>query len=234
MNTDIAQKTQLIGAWSGILYVVLLLLGWTLIAGYVPAHPPSASAEEIAAIYAADSVKIRAGMIFIMFAAMMCIPFAGALAQMLYRVEGGLGMLTASQIMAGIGNTLLTFYPPMWWIIASFRVERSPEMIQLLNDIGWIQLIGGLTPFLPMLLTVGFAALHDKNENAPFPRWVGFFNLWVFVLVLPGQLLFFFKTGPFAWNGILAFWVPVIVFCCYFLVMQKVIRDDAKRTYLVN
>ena len=167
------------GAWCGIFYVVLLLIGWMLIAGFVPAHSPAASADEINAIYLQDSVQIRIGMVFIMFGAMMCIPFAGALAHVLYRIEGGVGVLTASQIMAGVANTLLTFYPPLWWIIASYRAERSPEIILLLNDTGWIQLIGGLTPFLPMLLTVGFAALNDNSEKPSFPRWVGYFK-WVY------------------------------------------------------
>tara|TARA_B110000211_G_C14092909_1_gene560334 strand:+ start:155 stop:856 length:702 start_codon:yes stop_codon:yes gene_type:complete len=229
MNTELRRKTQLMGAWSGVLYVVLLTIGWVFIAGFVPAHSPTAGAEEIANIYAQDSVKIRIGMVFVMFGAMMCIPFTGAVASALYRIEGGLGMLTASQIMAGVANTMLTFYPPLWWIIASFRADRSPELVQLLNDVGWIQLIGGLTPFLPMLLTVGIASLNDKSKNPVFPRWVGFFNFWVFVLVLPGQLLFFFKTGPFAWNGLIAFWLPVFVFCAWFLVMFKMLRDDVLR-----
>lgn len=226
MNSSLTRKTQLLGAWCGILYVVLLLIGWVFIAGFVPAHLPTAGPEEISAIFSENSVNIRIGMVFTMFAAMMCIPFAGAVAHAIYRIEGGLGMLTASQIMAGIGNTMLTFYPPLWWIIASFRADRNPELVQLLNDVAWIQLVGGLTPFLPMLITVGIASLNDKSENPAFPRWVGFLSFWVFVLLLPGQLLFFFKTGPFAWNGLLAFWVPILVFCGWFVLMSKVLRDD--------
>jgi hypothetical protein len=45
-----------------------------------------------------------------------------------------------------------------------------------------------------------------------------------FLLFLPDQLLFFFKTGPFAWNGVLGFWVPLSVFCGWFISIFVVMR----------
>jgi hypothetical protein len=36
---------------------------------------------------------------------------------------------------------------------------------------------------------------------------------------VPACLLTFFKTGPFAWNGLLAFWVPATVFGLWFWVV---------------
>lgn len=38
-----------------------------------------------------------------------------------------------------------------------------------------------------------------------FRRWVGYLNIWAALLLAPAVLIYFFKTGPFAWNGILVF-----------------------------
>ena len=132
--------------------------------------------------------------------------------------------------MAGYGNAMLTFYPPLFWLVAAFRPqERSIELTYLLNDIGWLQFIGGLSLVMPMIIAVGVAILHDKSENPTFPRWCAFGCFLGFVLMLPDQLLFFFKSGPFACNGLIAFWVPVPVFCLLFIMFFHFLRRDALR-----
>jgi hypothetical protein len=67
-------------------------------------------------------------------------------------------------------------------------------------------------------LAVGACILKDKAEDV-YPRWLGYFNIWVAVLFLPGSLLYFFKDGPFAWNGLFVWWIPLSVFFGWFIVM---------------
>jgi hypothetical protein len=45
-----------------------------------------------------------------------------------------------------------------------------------------------------------------------FPRWFGFLSIWCGLLYTPGALTFFFKTGPFAWNGLLTFYIAATAF----------------------
>lgn len=45
-----------------------------------------------------------------------------------------------------------------------------------------------------------------------FPRWLGYLNFWCAFLFMPGGLVVFFKDGPFAWNGIIAWWLLLVAF----------------------
>ena len=68
------------------------------------------------------------------------------------------------------------------------------------------------------------AAFIDKSPQPVFPRWFGYANLWVVLLLLPGQMIFFFKTGPFAWNGLIAFYLAFIVFAAWFPLAFYILR----------
>ena len=163
------------GAWCGTLYSLFALVGWWAGANFIPPHAPAMTPEEVAAVYEADAIRIRVGMIMLMIAAGLYIPFTAAVAYLISRIEGCFGVLSISQTLGGMGNVCLTFYPAMWWLIASYRQDGSAEFVRLLNDIGWLQIVGGLTPFLPVLVTIAVASFHDKSDNPPFPRWTGFF-----------------------------------------------------------
>ena len=60
--------------------------------------------------------------------------------------------------------------------------------------------------------------LRDSRAEPIIPRWYGYFNLWVATLFIPGGLIYFFKSGAFAWNGAFAFWLPATVFGTWFMV----------------
>lgn len=218
MNESIVRKTNLFGAWCGIGYIALLLVGWWIVGGFFPLHEPSASAEEIAAFFRDDPAMIRLGMVIVMWGAALFIPFTSTIADFVARFEGRNGPLTRTMTMAGYANAMLTFYPPLWWIATTWRVdERSADTTRMLNDIAWLQFIGGLALIMPMFVVLAVVALNDKSRNPMFPRWFAYQSIMTFLLFLPDQLLFFFKTGPFAWNGVLGFWVPLTVFCGWFI-----------------
>lgn len=230
MNEALIRKTNLFGAWCGVAYCVLLFVGWWWVGGFFPLHEPSAGAEEIAAFFRGDVTGIRLGMVIVMWGAATFIPFTATMADYVARVEGRSGPLTRITTMAGYANAMLTFYPPLWWIANTWRSEeRSVELIYLLNDIAWLQFIGGLSLIMPMFITVAVAALNDKCANPVFPRWSAYASIFVFVAFLPDQMLFFFKTGPFAWNGLFAFWIPLSVFCGWFLMIFYLIRKSILR-----
>ena len=108
MNESVVRRTNLVGAWCGIAYIVSLFVGWWFVGGFFPLHRPSASAEEIAGFFHHDVVSIRLGMVIVMWGAATFIPFTSTIADYVARFEGRNGPLTRTMTMAGYSNAMLT------------------------------------------------------------------------------------------------------------------------------
>ena len=63
-----------------------------------------------------------------------------------------------------------------------------------------------------------------------FPRWVGYFNIWMALLFTPANILVLFKTGPFAWDGFFIWWIPFTAFLLWFptntIYLFKAVKPD--------
>lgn len=224
MNPATRSSILMFGAWCGILYMIGLLVGWGWLAGMLPPPSPMSTPDEVQAFLAGDTTFIRIGMVVVMYSALIFIPFAGAVAYFLARVEGGPGVLTYMAVLGGAGNMVLTFYPGVWWLTAAYRPERAADLMYLMNDMSWLQFIGGVSMYDAIPLAIAVAAFCDKSPNPVFPRWAGFFNVMVVLGLLPDQLLFFFHSGPFAWNGIFGLWIPLTLFGAWFVVTFWLMR----------
>lgn len=222
-------RSQLVCAWCGPAFVALFTIGYWLIAHYLPPHAPTAGAEEIAALYRENTLPIRLGMFVMMSCSGLIAAFVAVIAVQLRRIEGQTPVLTYTQLSSGSVGILFFILPALLWTVAAFRPERDPQLILLLNDMGWILFLMPFTTFVVQNLAIGLAILGGGGAAQPFPRWAGYFNLWVAVLFVPGGLLTFFKTGPFAWNGLFVFWVPLVVFLAWYLIMFVLLRNAIRQ-----
>jgi len=232
MDEAVLRKVNLAGAWCGVAYVVLLLVGWWVVGGFFPLLSPSETAAQIAAFFRANTVNLRIGMVIVMWGAATFIPFTATIADFVAKIEGRSGPLSKTFLLAGYANAMLTFYPPLLWIANTFRAaERPDDMIYMLSDVAYLQFIGGLALIMPMFIVIAIVALADKSPRPVFPRWSAYASVMTFLLFLPDQMLFFFKSGPFAWNGLFAFWIPLSVFCGWFFMMvYLIIRHVSNET----
>lgn len=216
---DKALKNEKLALW--LTPASLILLGQALItlAAFIPPPSPLLGAEEVAARFRENPIGIRLGMILFMFCGTMLAPITAMYCLMIQRIEGRAGVLTYTQLVTGTIALMLFIPPTVVWSVAAFRPDRSPELILMLNDMGWLFFIMTVAPGVLQVIVLGIAILQDKRPVPLFPRWVGYVNLWAALVLAPGGLAAMFKTGPFAWNGLITFWIALPVFGCWFFLM---------------
>lgn len=212
--------------------MVTMLIGFALISHLFPPHSPSWNEEQVAAFYRENTFQIRAGLLVFLWATALYLPFAGVLVAQLARVEGKYRVWSYVVLMASAGNVLTLTFPMAFWATAAFRPERSAELIQLLDDLAWVPFVGMTSPFLMIPIAIAVIGFSDKSAHPIFPRWACYYNLLVDFLLLPGGLIIFFHTGPFAWNGIIGIWLPLvdwgIWFCVTTYLLIKAITRQAR------
>jgi hypothetical protein len=205
-------------AWGGPFCAVFLGVG-LLLAGFVPPPPPTLTPEQIATVYQANATLIRIGMILGLVGIAGWAALVGSISVQLRRIHGAGRLGAYLQLGAGSIGVLTVMLPIMIFAIAAFRPERNPALTQLLNDTGWLIIIPAFPTFVAQFLGIALAVLRDTATRPVYPRWSAYFNLWAGLLFLPGALSYCFRTGPFAWNGIFAFWIAAAAFFLWLLVM---------------
>jgi hypothetical protein len=158
------------------------------------------------------------GMILCMFSASLLMPYAVSITIHMRRVEGRHSVLAFIQMGLGAIFVLEFIYLVFFWQTATFRVDRAPELIQLLNDMAWIPFVGLSSTAIMQVACFGVAVLLDKRRTPLFPRWLGYYNLWVALMFTPSSFVVFFHNGLLAWNGLVAWYLPVAAFATWLVI----------------
>ncbi|WP_176599251.1 hypothetical protein [Sphingobium sp. 15-1] len=217
-------KHQMLCAWSGVLAMVLFVLALWPLASFIPPLSPTMTPAEVATFYQEHTNGIRIAAVIILMVAGLNGAFAAVISVQMKRIEKVNPALTYTQMINGCVGSVIFIIPAMVWTITAFRPDRPVEITYVLNDMAWLFFIMPFGQLVVQCLSIGLAILSDTAAIPVFPRWIGFFNFWIALLVLPAGVVTFFKTGPFAWSGIVSFWVPAIVFGIWFIVMFVALR----------
>ena len=205
------QRTQLVCAWLGPIGTVILFLAMFFLMHILPPFRPALPLVDLVAIYRTQGTSMIVGGLLLMLATSIYAPFFAAVAVQMKRMERAPIWTYVFLI-----STLLAFYSvivaEMVFSAAAYRPERSDLLVQALSDLAFILYVGTALPGSVQMVAVGFAVLGDSRADPIFPRWVGYLDIWAGILASPGTLIALFKVGPFAWNGVLAFWVAAVAF----------------------
>ena len=218
-------------AWCGVINMSTYFVGM-IFADFLPVPGPSMSEAEVYEMFFDNRVGIQIGAVIMLLSGLFLVPLIGLISAYLKRIEGNMPVMTYGQLVSGTIGILFFYLPAVLFFVMAFRPERGADLIHLFYDFAWMFMIIAWPSFLFQNSCIGLGIFADKNSQPMFPRWLGYFQFWTALLYLGAMLGPFFKTGPFAWNGLFAFWVPAIVFFIWNFVMAfelvKVIERDQR------
>lgn len=238
MNTYIDTRNQMLGIHAGIIFLLCFAVGLALVAPLVPPPSPMLSGEEIRAFFTEHAWRIKLGGFITMIGAGLQVPLYVTLMCQMSRMERGMPVLGITQLVIGAYNCAFFILGPVIWVTIAFRPDISADVARSLNDLGWIIYFFITSPAIVANIAIAISIFRNVNDIPVLPRWFAYVNIWVAVTFLAEAFMPFFKSGPFAWNGIISFWMVIaaffiwfssLVYCLITAVRQQAAEQDARQ-----
>jgi hypothetical protein len=231
---------QLICWWSIIIFyqVFGLIFGYLTKVMGPPIPGPGLALDGIIAFTLGNATHMQMGMvllaIFLGFASLG----SGLIVVQMKRMSGAGPALAYAYLACGAAAALPgCYFCGLLFSVAAFRPDRDPQIIALLYDAGFVGFIGCLGCFVAQYVVFAVAIFLDERQV--FPRWLGYVTIWNLVTELVAAPVWIFKSGFYAWNGLLSFYLGVLIFVvwivCVITYLKKAIRnqpiDEVGRAY---
>lgn len=212
-------------------FIVLFFAGLLLIARFVPPIAPGLGPEAVAGVYRDHGLGIRLGLAVCMLGSVLMLAFGSALADQIRRIRAVPPALVLLHVASFASGVLIIDLPLVSWGAAAMRAAgRDPDVTQALNDLGWLCFVGGVAPYIAWTMSTGVAVLLDHSDNPILPRWSGYLSVFVALAQVPGAFVALFISGPLAWNGLFAWWIPLTTFFVWTGCMSNLTERATKRT----
>jgi hypothetical protein len=215
--------------WTWIPLVVILVGAFVLFPGFVRPVSPRASAADVVAFYRDDLSRVRYSMILFNWFGVALIPFVLLIAERMRAMAHRTPVLRYCVIGVAGGAPIVFLTSTVFWLLAAFRPDRSPDLTLLTNDLAWITFTCGVPFLIALFVFLALAIAWDEQPAPVFPRWVAWFNVGMAVAVAPAAFAGLTTSGAFAWDGVISFWVKNVAFLAWVVVMAMVLRPALAR-----
>lgn len=197
--------------YSGVLYVVFSFV-FFIASGNFPPVSPNLNAEQTVAHYRKHDVGYKVGSAFFLLAGGFYGSFTAIMSQQMKRIPNVSHSMIGTQEVSGAWACITFTVPAIFFATTAYRLERDPAITQALNDLSWMMTFMPFSPFIVQGWAFGVAILSDRRTQPLIPGFVGWINIWSPVLLCGGIAMHCTKTGPFAWNGAITFWLTAVMF----------------------
>lgn len=222
-------RTQLVALSITAASVVILAVAYAAFPGFWPPMSPQMSAVDVAAFYRDNTAWIRFAMVTFNLCGVMLLPLYGVVVVQMKRMTSQSQVFAYCYLSATVSGATIFALAAVFFATAAFRPDRDPELIQVLNDLGWIVFVAPIGMALVQNLMLSLAIYHDDAGKPVFPRWVAHFSVIVAVAMAPAAASVACRSGPFAWDGLISFWARNIAYATFIVVMLVVCRNAVHR-----
>jgi hypothetical protein len=210
--------------WTWVPLVLIWIGAFVLFPGFIHPVSPQASAAEVVDFYRQDLSRIRYSMILFNWFGVALIPLVLLIAERMRKMAHRTPVLRYCVIGVSGGAPIAFLTSTVFWLVAAYRPDRSPDLTLLTNDLAWITFTCGVPFLVALFLFLALAVVWDDQPQPVFPRWIAWFNLAVALVTIPAAFAGLTKSGIFAWDGLVSFWVKNTALVVWIVVMAWALR----------
>lgn len=226
----------------GPVFLTAFIICWGVLGYNIPPIPADFSAQQLAEHFNTNKNEVRTGMALAMLFGCLYLPWTLSITKVMHWInpQENNDMIATLQMWGGGLTVVPLVTSSMFWLTGAYRPEALTDAtLQMLYDQGWllIDMFYFITT-IPMV-AIGVAGLTDRRIRPLFPRWACWYSIWAGLSFLFELLMPFFKSGLFARQGWLNFWVEFLVWFAYiliitFFVWKAIPRLKEERTALLE
>jgi hypothetical protein len=213
--------------WATVIFYNFFTISFFVLSRTQPPANPALDAPEAAQWFRDNHYGILVGFAIMFLVTGMTAPQNALIAYSMRRMSisrvYGYSYLVLYALSAVPGMLLLCIV----LTVGALRPDRDPELQQWLFDLGFLSYVGTMGVFLIGSLIWMVAILIDKNRV--FPKWFGYLNLCNALTEVVVSPAWIFQDGVFAWNGLIAWWIDMVVFGIYTGVFITLLRNMIRR-----
>ena len=215
--------SQRVLIWTSIVVSTVYGISLIFLMGFWPFPPsPSLDTAHVLDLYMRHRAQFKFGVVVAVLSSGLYLPFVVAVTAQMARLEKGFPVWAIMQLLAGLMGAWAFSIPSTLWGITQFYLERNPEITFFMNQFSWLFFV---TPAnfiwlqcIPIAI-ISFSSANSEKYSA-FPRWTGWLTLFQTFCGCAPILALVFNSGPFAWNGVFAFYIPLTTYLVWYLVLS--------------
>jgi hypothetical protein len=224
-------RWQQLFASSGVIGVVLCLVAWEFCWPQPPAF--DLSAADTATFYAAHQQGMLIGIVVTSIGLPFLMAWTLQLGAMMRRLEGGSPMVSIVATVGTLTIDILLVFDLAVWAVAAYRpADTAPDVTRAFSDLGWISSMFIWPPLAVGMALTGVLIYKTRHQVGALPTWAAWVS-WIAAVAEPGQAVIIFeKSGPFAPDGVLSWYLAVFTWGPWILLlsiaMSQVLAKSAR------